>query len=166
MAKTRADYDYAKAVSNSEYLADRFGGTPSQWKNVSSASLIGAELADSYTKWANSSLQASSLEARQAQIGARADLSVANIFAKGEAVKSAQATTYIKSGVKLEGSALNVLQETANKAMEAAKVRQLEADFENTQLEVQKRMMETKAEMAPLEFFGNASAAYAKGQIS
>ncbi len=165
MAKSRADFDYTRAVANSDYLSNKYGGTPEQWKGVATASLIGAEISDSYSKWANSSIQASAIEARQNQITARADVSVANIFAKGEAVKSAQAGAFIKSGVKLEGSALNVMHETANKATEAAKIRQLEADFENTQLEVQRRMMQVQAEMAPLEFMVGAGSAYAKGQI-
>ena len=161
---TRTNMAYARAIANSEYLQKKYGGSE-DWQTLSTVSLIGAEVSDSYANWANSSLQANSLEARQQQIAARAEVSVANIFAQGEAVKSAQAGAFVKAGVKLEGSALNVMQETANKAMEAAQVRQLEADFEKTQLEVQKRMLESKAELAPLEFMVGVGAGYARGQL-
>jgi hypothetical protein len=166
MANKRAQYEYNMAVANSKYLSETYGGSTQSWKNASTASLIGAELSDSYTNWANANLQADSIESRQNEISARADMSVANIFARGEAVQGEQAAAFSKAGVKLEGSAINVLQDTADKAMEAARVRQMESDFENIQLEVRRQMFETQAELAPLEFLAGATSSYAKGQIS
>lgn len=165
MANKRAQYEYNMAVANSKYLAETYGGSAQSWKNASSASLIGAELSDSYTKWANSNLQAESIESRQNEISARAEISVANILGQGEIVQGEQKGAFIKSGVKLEGSAINVLQQTASQALEAAKTRQMEADFEIMQMEVQQKMFETRAELAPLEFLAGGFSAYAKGQI-
>ena len=166
MANKRAQYEYNMAVANSRYLSETYGGSVQAWKNASSASLIGADLTDSYTKWANANLQAESIEARQSEMSARAEMSVANIFGQRDVVQAEQKGAFLKSGVKLEGSALNVLQQTASQALEAAQARQMEADFEIMQLEVQKRMFETKAELAPLEFLAGGFSSYAKGQIS
>lgn len=166
MANKRAQYEYNMAVANSKYLSDTYGGSVQGWKNASTASLIGAELSDSYTKWANANLQSEAIQARQDEMSARADISVANIFAHGDAVQAEQKGAFLKSGVKLEGSAINVLQQTASQAAEAARTRQLEADFEIMQLEVQQKMFETQAELAPLEFLSGAFGAYAKGQMS
>ena len=152
MANARLKSDLVRANSNADYLADKYGGTSEQWGTASKASLIGGELMDSYATWANSSLSAASIEGQQNEISARASVSTANILSKGEQVQGLQATAFIKSGVKLEGSALNVLNETASNALDAAKIRQQEADTKNTMLEVEKRMAESKAANAPLDF--------------
>jgi hypothetical protein len=164
MASQRARNDYLAAVSNSKYLKDKYGGSVQHWKNIHTASLIGAEVSDSYAKWANESLQVNSIEARQSEVASRAELSIANIFAESEKVQAVQKGAFQKAGVKLEGSALNVLRETAMQATEAAQVRQLEADFENTQMEVQRRMLESRIESAPMDFIMNVGYAYALGQ--
>jgi len=161
----RAQTDWIKAVNNSKYLASRHGGTAEQWKTMSTASMLGANISDSYAQWANANLTASSIQSRQAEISSRAAISTANIMQQGAKVQGAQQTAFVKAGVKLEGSAINVLTETANQAMEASKIKQLEADFEAGQLEVQRRMAETQAELAPLEFLVNAGSSYAMGQL-
>lgn len=164
-AKTRADIDYQRAVSNSEYLSKKYGGTEAQWKGLATASLIGADLVDSYSKWANANLMVQGIEAKQQEIEARADVSIANIFADRDKVQAAQKAAYIKSGVKLEGSALTVLAQTASDALEAAEVRQQEADFQNAILERQKAIAEVQADLAPMEFVINAGSSYARGNI-
>ena len=161
----RANTDYLKAVSNNDYLAKKYGGTPSQWGTVSSATLIGADFVDAMAEKTNAELTASSIDAKQQELSNRADASIASIFAKSEQVQDVQRAAFIKSGVKLEGSALNVLTETASKAMNAVKFKQQEADFANTQLEVEKRMAEKRADLAPLQFVANAGTSYAKSQL-
>ena len=152
----RADTDYIKAVGNNEYLAKKYGGTPESWGAISTATMIGADLVDAMAEKTNADFSAETIDAKQQEVSNRADAAIASIFAKGESVKSAQKTAFVKSGVKLEGSALNVLTETANKAMNAATFKQQEAAYANTQMEVQKRMAERRSELAPLGFVANA----------
>jgi len=151
MANLRAKIDYENALANKKYLADKYGGTSEQWKSMGTASLLGADVMDGFDQWANASLSADAIESQQKELTTRANVSIANILSKGEKVQGVQTAAFMKSGVKLEGSALNVLYDTANQALDAAKIRQQEATAKNTNLEIQKRMAETQAEYAPLE---------------
>ncbi len=161
MADKRADYEYNMAIANDKYLKEKYGGSSASWKSTTRATLIGADFADSYANWATSNLQAEAIESRQNEISARADMSVASILAKGEAVQGVQQAAFSRAGVKLEGSAINVLQQTSMEATEAATLRQRQADFQNAQMAVQKRMMEVESEFAPLEFLASAGRSYA-----
>lgn len=128
-----------------------YGEDPQKWSAAGAATLIGADIAEGYSKWAQNSMQAQALEKRQNEIDSRANISIANLLKQGEQVEAAQATSFVKSGVKLEGSALNVMSETLEQASEAARIKRREADFEITQLKVEEAVARTKANHAFFE---------------
>jgi len=165
MASNRAKIDYLRAVSNSKYLKGKYGESSDVWKTVGTASLIGAELSESYANWANAALQVSSMQTQQNEIKTRSEISIANIYAQSEAVQGAQKSAFIKAGVKIEGSAISVLQETATKAMRAATIKQQETDFQNTQMEIQKRMSEVERDAAFMEGVLGAATTYTMGEL-
>lgn len=140
-------------LANAKYnqLAEMYGDDPAKWKLSGAATLIGADIAEGYSQWAQNSLQAASIEKRQNEISRRADVSIANLFNQGEQIASKQASAFIKSGVKLEGSALSVMSETMEQATEAARIRRMEADFEIGQMEVEKALAKTRAKLAPFQ---------------
>ena len=132
-------------------LSKKYGDDPDKWRMAGAATLMGADVVEGYNKWAQASMNIDAINKRQEEIQARADISIANLAQQSESVQAAQAVSYIKSGVKLEGSALDVRTETANNAMEAEKIRQREADFEQGQMEVEKAINATKAKYATFE---------------
>lgn len=134
-----------------DYLIKKYGNDPSAYRKLADASLIGSELAEGYSKWANANLQASSIEARQNEVRNRTKVNLANLARAGESVQAQQATSFIKSGVKLEGAALDVLVETSMKTSEALIMKQREADFDIAQQEVMKRVAKAQAKFAPIE---------------
>ena len=153
-------------LANAKYneLSEMYGDDPNKWRTAGAATLIGADIAEGYNEWANASLQANALERRQQEVSRRADVSIANLLQQGEQVAASQATAFVKSGVKLEGSALNVMSETMEQANSAARVRRMEADFEISQMKVQEAMMRTKAKFAPFQTALNiASSAVSSG---
>lgn len=132
-----------------ELLAKR-AGTADPWKaQAAGASLIGAsQISKGLAEQSNAIMKAESIERRQNEVSQRADIAIGNIIMQGAQVRSAQETTFAKAGVKLEGSALNVLGETARQASEAARVRQREADFENSQMAKMKAVSQVNADYA------------------
>ena len=142
-----------KLLADAKYqqLAKMYGDDPQKWRLAGAATLIGADIAEGYSKWAQNTLKANSIQKRQNEIDSRADISIANLLKQGDKVESQQATAFIKSGVKLEGSALNVMSETIEQANEAARLKRRQADFEISQMEVQKAIAKTKAKYAPFE---------------
>lgn len=148
-----ANASIAALAANAKYsyLREKYGDDPEKWKLAGGASLIGADLAEGYSKWANANLKQSAIQRQQNEIEDRANISIANIARTGEKAKASQAGAFLKSGVKLEGSALDVMAETVMQATEAAMVRQREADFERANLEVAKRVAEVNAKFAPFE---------------
>lgn len=148
-----ANLSSAALLSQAKYaeLAEMYGDNPADWRLAGAATLIGADIADGYAKWATNSLRASQIEKRQSEINSRADITIANLLEQGEQVADKQEAAFIKAGVKIEGSALSVMSETLENANQAAMIRRREADFELGQMEVEKALARTKASMAPFE---------------
>ena len=133
-------------------LVDMYGEEGAKNMRIAgTASLIGADLAEGHASMVNAEMDIDAAESKQAEIAARASQSISNILVKKDKVQSAQTLAFVKSGVKLEGSAIDVLQETAHEAFESARVRQKEADFAIGQEEVSKSVAKAKARMAPWE---------------
>lgn len=137
-------------------LQDKYGDDPNLWRMAGGVSLLGAEFANYQAELSNSEMAVESYQKRQDEIHARADISIANIIEQGKGVAAAQQGAFIKGGVELEGSALNVLSETAEKVIEAAQTRRREADFEISQLNVAKHLQRVKGEHAGLQTLLNA----------
>ena len=135
---------------NRSFLEGMYGEDSSRWRAAGAATLIGAEIAEGYNTWANATLAAQELEKKQAEIDARTKVSVSLLAQESKKVQAVQETAFAKAGVKLEGSAIDVIAETAMHAMEAAKIRQREADFERGNLEVEKALQKMRAKYAPL----------------
>jgi hypothetical protein len=156
----RTTVAYLSSKARYDFLREKYGDDPQKWKLAAGASLIGADLAEGYSKWANANLQKESIARRQEETSDRADISITNIAKTGEKTKAAQAGAFLKSGVKLEGSALDVMSETVQQATEAAMVRQREADLEVANMEAMKKVKEVTAKYAPFEtILGVASTA-------
>jgi hypothetical protein len=128
---------------------------------IAGAAMIGAaKLSQGLAQRSNLFLQNASIARRQEEVGSRADIAIANILQMGEKVQARQETTFAKAGVKMEGSALNVLAETAGKAVEAARVKQRERDFEISQMERMRAVNEVSSKFAMFNtILGAASSA-------
>jgi hypothetical protein len=135
------------AESRYKQLLSQYG-TTTQNKWVGTASILGAEIAEGFHEYSQAQINEASLAQRQDEVEARAKLSIEGIEQKSKSVQAIQKTAFIKSGVKLEGSAINVITETALAASEAKKIRQREADYESRQLEVAKSLQALKSKYA------------------
>lgn len=151
MADSRVTVAALGAQGKYDYLVKKYGNDPKAMEKVANASLIGSEISEGYSKWANANLTATSIENRQSEIRARSDFNLATLAKSGEGAQAQQALSFVKSGVKLEGAALDVLVETSMKASEAMIIKQKEVDYEIAQQEVMKRVAQAQAKYAPLE---------------
>jgi hypothetical protein len=134
--QSKADSELTKY----EMLVKKYGGSINAWKAAGAASLISAEALDGISAHQKLGLQSSILGGVQDEIASRASESILNIGEQERQVVGMQKAHFAKSGVKLEGSAIDVIQETINKATESMLVKQREADFKSTQLDVQKKL--------------------------
>lgn len=153
----------AIADANLAKLKKDLGLSSNQFKSLGASTLIGADIVEGYQDYANAKIQEDNLEQTQQEIQSRSDATIASIFAQQDKVQAAQTTSFIKAGVKLEGSALNVLQETAQDALDAAKIQQREADFDIKRMEVAKAIARTKAKYAP---YNTALSALGSGALA
>ena len=140
-----------KRQAKLDFLQSKYGDDPKMWKMASATSLIGAELIEGMAEYNNAQLQRESIGRRQDEIRSRSDISIANILQQGQKIEGIQETAFAKAGVKMEGSALNVLAETAGKAVEAARVRQRETDFELSQQAALKEALKVKQKFAVVD---------------
>jgi len=124
------------------------GASANQLRGAAAATLIGAEISKGYSQWANSQLNIMANNRQAGEIDQRASLITGEIFARGEQVQAKQAGAFVKSGVKLEGSALNVLDETSDKALDAAINVRREADFALGNIAMQTAVAEVDADFA------------------
>ena len=129
-------------------LAEKYGDDPDKLKMLGGASLIGGDLIKGYNEWANESLRAEALDKRQKEIAERGDISLASISDHSESVQAAQRGAFSKGGVKMSGSALNVISNTISQAAESQAIKQREVSFAESQLEVEKVLSKKKAEFA------------------
>jgi hypothetical protein len=147
----RSGLSHLLASSKWELLKEKYGENPDTWKAAGAMSLIGADLVDGASAVSNSNIKANNIAKRQTEVANRADVSLLNISKQGKQLTGIQKGHFIKSGVKLEGSALDVIQETIHKANDAMIIKQQEADFESSQLEIEKRLQRAKGEAAQVQ---------------
>jgi hypothetical protein len=138
------------AESRLEALRKKYGENPEMWKMAGLSSLLGAELTEGASEISEANLRSHNVAVRQAEISNRSDASLANIAQAGKKVVGAQEAAFVKAGVKLEGSALDVIQETISQQFEAMEVQQRQADFEISQLEVERRVRQAQASQAQI----------------
>jgi len=156
--------DYRLAMANAFLEKNPLGsGT---YKAIGGASLIGADLIDGVNKSVGLSNEIKAIDTKQSEINTRADITLAAIAKKGEKVVGAQRASFAKSGVKLEGSALDVLTETEMSAINEAMIARQDADYDIKRLSIAKAVKEAQAKYVPWEtaisILGSAGAAGAK----
>lgn len=123
-------------------------GSPESLRATAAVSILGGELVGAYEQITQQQINDELQSARQNELLDRASKSVANIMQQGQKIGALQKTAFIKSGVKLEGSALDVVAETAQRALEASKIRQRETDYDIGQIEIAKAIQASKAKSA------------------
>jgi len=117
----------------------------------------GQGLGDAYKTKLFSSLQAEAVKNQIHEVDKRASIEIGQIFAQGERVASEQTAAFIKGGVELEGTAMDVLSDTMSDAAEAAYIRRREADYEIVGLEMQRASL--KEASSDMNFFLNSLSA-------
>jgi len=117
----------------------------------------GKEIGAAYKQKVFGELQADALKNQMAEIDSRASIQIGQIFAQGEQVVAEQTGAYIKSGVELSGSAMDVLSDTMADAAEAAYIRRREADYQITGLSMQEASLREAS--SDLNFFLNSASA-------
>lgn len=90
----------------------------------------GQQIGEAYKQHIFASLQSDALQAQMREIDERATLDIEQTFREGERVVSEQTSAFVKGGVDISGSAMEVLSDTLSDAAEAAFVRRRESDFE------------------------------------
>lgn len=139
------------AIENRKRSQVGAGASAEELKALGTASILGGDIVAGYEKAANARIEANALQSKQTEIAARAKLSIANIASAESKVVGAQKAAFTKAGVKLEGSALDVIQDTISQANEAMLLRQREAGFINTSLEMRKAIAKHKESTAGME---------------
>ena len=140
---------------------ERYGGSSEQYKAIGTASLLAADLSEGYAKHATMSLHLNAMNSRIAETNSRADAMLASISRGAEKVAGEQKAHFLKAGVKLEGSAMNVIADTMVQAGEMERQKQHEISYAKTQMNIQKAMLETKMAGAPIETLLSMGGSYA-----
>lgn len=117
----------------------------------------GQGISQAYQQKLFAKLQADAVKNQIREIDKRASIEIGQIFAQGERVTAEQTAAFIKGGVDIEGSALDVLSDTMSDAAEAAYIRRREADYEMVGLEMQRASLQEAS--SDLNFFLNSLSA-------
>jgi hypothetical protein len=147
-------------AQESQY-AKRYGGDPDNWRKLGTASLLAADFADGYTEYTNSQIALNTHKTQTKELQSRGDALLSLIGKQAGQVKAAQEGAFVKSGVKLEGSALNVLTDTMIQASQAEAQKKREFDWEMGQRKIEETMMTAKLDRAPLETLLGMGSTYA-----
>lgn len=126
-------------------------GEEGKLRTGGAVSLIGADLLEGYNTSVNEDLRALAIDKKQKEISERGSISLLNIAREETKVVGVQEAAFAKSGVKLEGSALNVLSDTIREATESKLLRQREVSFAESQLEVEKVLSKKRSEFAAMD---------------
>lgn len=129
----------------------QYGADPEAWKAAGKASLLAADLSEGFAKHANMEMQLNALKAQTDEVEFRGNKLLAMIGQQAKQVQGQQMGTFIKAGVKLEGSALNVLTDTVLKANEAEAMKKRELDYSLAQSKIQQTLIESKMDNVGLE---------------
>lgn len=116
----------------------------------------GMAIGDAYKAKVNAQMQSSAIEMQMQEIDARSNIAVHEINKQGERVKAAQEGAYIKAGVEMEGSAMEVVSDTLADAAEAAMISKRQADYDMIGLAMQQAAADSQA--SDLNFLLNSAA--------
>ena len=105
----------------------------------------GQGISEAYKQKLFAKLQADAIKNQINEIDKRASIEIGQIFEQGGRVAAEQKAAYIKGGVELEGSAMDVISDTLSDAAEAAYIRRREADYEIVGLEMQRGSLKEAA---------------------
>lgn len=123
----------------------------------------GKGIADAYKQKVFSALQANALKNQINEIDKRASIEIGQILQSGREVVAEQTGAFIKGGVKIEGSAMDVLSDTMTDAAEAAYIRRREADYQIVGLEMQRASL--KEASSDFNFLLNSLSAGAEAYV-
>jgi hypothetical protein len=133
------------------YYKKRYGGSYDQWKRAGTASLMAAEVSEGYAKYSTLQLQVNAINSQKREIADRGNQLLATISKQAKSVAGQQEAAFVKAGVKLEGSALNVMANTMIQANELERQKKYELDYQRGQMEIQEAMLKTKMSQVPME---------------
>lgn len=117
----------------------------------------GQGISEAYKQKVFASLQADAVKNQIKEIDKRASIEIGQVFEQGERVVAEQTAAFIKGGVDLSGSAMDVISDTMSDAAEAAYVRRREADYEMIGLKMQEASLREAG--SDLNFFLNSLSA-------
>jgi hypothetical protein len=143
-----------------EYIK-RYGGSADKYRAMGTVSLLASDLAEAASSYANTQMQLTQARTQRQELSSRIDASLALIDKQAKKVQSEQTAAFTKAGVKIEGSALNVLTQTAIEANNMQAQQKREADFQMSQMKIQETMMEQKLQRAPMETLLGMGSTYA-----
>lgn len=132
-------------------VLDAYGKNATAYGVASGATLLAADITSAVDKHAQLQAEEQAIVAKQAEIDIRAEQALASIAKKTEKVKGAQAAAFAKAGVKLQGSALDVLAETEIQALNEKRIIRQEADYNLKRLSVAKAIDDVKLKALPVE---------------
>jgi methyltransferase-like protein len=144
---------------------NRYGGSPEKWKAMSTTSLLAADLADAVTENANRSMQLTQLQTQRQELESRGNTILGQIARQGQKVAAEQTGAFTKAGVKLEGSAMNVVRQTMEEADTMAAQKQREMNYRSSQMKIQEQMIKAKMAQAPMETLLGMGQTYALSQM-
>ena len=133
----------------------------SQSKALGMGSLLGADIIDGFNTAADENMRSASIQRRQDEMASRGIAALAEIDSKSDAVAGAQEIAFASSGVKMEGSALNVVSDTYHNALEAKQAKQQEISYRDSQLEVERILSEKRASFAATDTIMAMGSTYA-----
>lgn len=150
----------ALRAQEQEYLK-RYGGSAEKYRAMGTVSLLAADLSDAVSDYANTQIQLNQARAQRKEMSSRIDASLALIDKQAGKVQSEQTAAFTKAGVKLEGSALNVITQTAIEANNLKAQQKRESEYQLGQMKIQEKMMEAKLDRAPMETLLGLGSTYA-----
>jgi hypothetical protein len=162
---SRSGLSYITSKNNLDYLRGKYGDDPELWQVAGASSLIGGELVDIQNNASKANLQSSVLQRQQREVKERGGVSIANIAQQEKLVTGAQKAHFAKAGVKLEGSALDVIQETVHSATEATILKQRELDYEITNRDIERRLAAQRSKAATVNSLLNIGSILAQSEI-
>ena len=105
----------------------------------------GMAVGDAYKAKLNAEMQSAAIGMQMEEISDRAEISSRNIIKQGERVQAEQQGAYIKAGVALEGSAMEVVSDTVAEAAESAMLTRRQADYDMMGLAMQQASLDEKS---------------------
>ena len=124
-------------------------------RSIGTAANVGASAIDAYSTITEERMRSDALGRQKAEVESRADTTAYALGKKRDNVLSEQEAAFANSGVAMEGSAMNVLNDTLHKAMEEQMLARSDADYKVMQLEVERVLSMKRAEYAAVDALFN-----------